>query len=76
MRHPFLLFFVRFSVPAGTPACRPLPVLDEANVGRVLAEALAAQVQAVLADQTLAVGALAAAKRRAFRSRREERGLG
>ena len=34
--------------------------LDEANVGRLLAEALTADVEAVLADQTSSVGADAA----------------
>jgi hypothetical protein len=36
-------------------------VLDEANVGRLLAEALTADVEAVLADETGLVGADAAA---------------
>jgi hypothetical protein len=47
-----------------TPPARPrarLTVLDEANVLGVLAEALAANVHAVLADQTTLVGADAAA---------------
>ena len=38
-----------------------LPVLDEANVGGLLTEALTADVEAVLADETGLVGADAAA---------------
>ncbi len=39
-----------------------VPYLDEANVGSLLTEALTADVEAVLADQTGLVGADAAIK--------------
>jgi hypothetical protein len=39
---------------------KDLTVLDEANVGALLTEALTADVEAVLADQTSGVGADAA----------------
>jgi len=43
------------------PREKRLPVLGEANVGALLTEALTADVQAVLADQTSLVGADTAA---------------
>ena len=50
-----------------------LGVLDEANVGGVLTEAATAQVEAVLADDTVGVGAHAAATDTQQRSARRRR---
>lgn len=51
--------------PSMSPDIRvgDLPVLDETNVGSLLAEALTADVEAVLADQTSLVGADTASAR-------------
>ena len=53
-----------FPAPSQPPPSRISAELDEADVGGALAEALAADVHAVLADQAALVGADPAASRR------------